>query len=121
MNLSEFEGVVRMAIHGLPAALRSRIENVQVVIRDAARSKRQRGRRRDESRLYGLYEGTALPERSPEFQGALPDRITLFKNSIEEDFPDPADMVKCIQDTVLHELGHYFGLDDEDLDRLGLG
>jgi predicted Zn-dependent protease with MMP-like domain len=121
MNAAEFEVVVKQALNGLPEPLRSRIENVQIVIRDAkGGSKRQRGAR-DESELYGLYEGTPLSGRTHDFQGALPDRITLFKNNIEADFPDRAGMIECIQDTVIHELGHYFGFDDEDLEDMGIG
>ncbi len=120
MDIAEFELVVKQAIRGLPEPLRGRIENVQVVIRDASGSKRQRGGR-DESGLYGLYEGTPLPGRTHDFQGALPDRITLFKNNIEADFADRAGMIRCIQETVIHELGHYFGFDDEDLDEMGIG
>jgi len=121
MNLAEFERVVKKAIAGLPEPLRSKIENVQVVIRDARRSKRQRGAE-DEGDLYGLYEGTPLPERGSDYSGRLPDRVTLFKNNIEDDFEgDREGMIKCIQDTVVHELGHYFGFDDDDLDEMGMG
>jgi len=121
MNLAEFELIAKKAMESLPDVLRKRIVNVQVVIRDARRSKRQSGGV-DESDLYGLYEGTALPDRSHDFQGALPDRVTLFKNNIEADFEgDRAGMIKCIQETIIHELGHYFGFDDDDLDELGIG
>jgi predicted Zn-dependent protease with MMP-like domain len=51
----------------------------------------------------------------------MPTRIILFQKTIEEDYDDPAEVVKCIQDTVIHEIGHWFGEDEEDLDRLGLG
>ncbi len=121
MNLAEFELVVKMAIEGIPEPLRSKLRNFNVVIRDAKRSKRQRGAE-DEGDLYGLYEGTSLADRPHDFQGALPDRITLFKNNIEDDFgADRAGMIKCIQDTVIHEVGHYFGFDDDQLDEMGLG
>ncbi|MBI2930721.1 MAG: metallopeptidase family protein [Planctomycetes bacterium] len=120
MNWVEFERIVAEALKGLPEPLRRRIENVQVVIRDARGSRRQRGAR-DESDLYGLYEGTPLPERPHDFQGALPDRITLFKNNIEADCEDREEMIRCIQETVIHEFGHYFGFDDEDLGEMGIG
>ena len=51
----------------------------------------------------------------------LPSRITLFKRAIERDFPKRPEMIKCIQETVLHEIGHHFGFDDEDLDGFGIG
>ncbi|MBI3856894.1 MAG: metallopeptidase family protein, partial [Planctomycetes bacterium] len=71
--------------------------------------------------LYGLYEGTPFGSRGPDYNMAMPDRITIFKRAIERDCRTRADMVKCIQETVLHELGHYFGLDDSQLDELGYG
>ena len=52
---------------------------------------------------------------------ALPDRITLFQDTIERDCSTHGDMVRCIRETVLHELGHYFGMDDDQLDDLGIG
>jgi predicted Zn-dependent protease with MMP-like domain len=118
MTRKEFERVVQEALDSLPPPLRSKIENVEVGIRESP--DRQQVAEYG-SGLYGLYEGVPLNERSPDFAGAMPDRITIFKRSIERDFPDRAEMIQCIRDTVIHEVGHFFGLDDDDLDRLGIG
>ena len=73
------------------------------------------------STSYGLYEGVPFGDRGPGYQMALPDRITIFKRTIERDCKTRNEMIRCIQDTVLHELGHFFGFDDEQLDALGIG
>lgn len=118
MTRTEFEKIVNKAIESLPPVLRDRLDNVQVTIRESPDRHQvaEHG-----SGLYGLYEGVPLTERTPDFAGAMPDRITIFKRSIERDFRDRDEMIKCIRETVIHEVGHFFGLDDEDLDRLGIG
>ncbi|MBI4566581.1 MAG: metallopeptidase family protein [Planctomycetes bacterium] len=118
MTRREFDRIVREAIAGLPPPLRQRIDNVQVVVRE---SPDRRQAAEHGGGLYGLYEGVSLDRRGHDFQGALPDRITLFKRTIERDFRNREEMIRCIQDTVVHEFGHYFGFDDDDLERMGLG
>jgi predicted Zn-dependent protease with MMP-like domain len=118
MTRREFEQVAKEALASLPPILREKIVNVQVVIRE---SPDRRQAAEHGSGLYGLYEGVSLDRRTHDFQGALPDRITIFKRTIERDFPEREAMIKCIRDTVIHEFGHYFGFDDEDLDRMGIG
>ncbi len=120
MTQAEFERVAKEAIEGLPKEIRKKIENVQIVVRDAKKPKR--GDDLDERELYGLYAGTPFPERRHDDLGRLPDTVILFKNNLEGDFEDDlAGLIKCIQETVLHELGHYFGFDEEDLEDMGIG
>ena len=123
MTRREFERIVEEAVKSLPEALRARIENV--VIRVAELPTRRQSRTQDargrEPALYGLYEGVPKTERSVDDSLQPPDRITIFKRTIERDHRSRPAMVKCIQETVLHELGHYFGLDDSQLDQLGYG
>lgn len=118
MTRREFEQVVKEALESLPAPLRDKIDNVEVSVRESP-DRQQTGEHG--SGLYGLYEGVPLDQRTHDFQGALPDRITIFKRSIERDFPERQDMIQCIRDTVIHEVGHFFGFDDDDLDRMGIG
>ena len=114
MTRREFERIVEEAVKALPEAFRARIKKIVIRVAESP-SKRQsrvpepKGRR--EPALDGLYEGGA---------GAS-DRITIFKRAIERDHRSRPAMVRCIQETVLHELGHYFGLDDSQLDQLGYG
>ena len=123
MTRREFERIVEEAVKSLPEPFRIKIENV--VIRVAESPNRRQSRSPDlkghEPSLYGLYEGVPRTERSPDESFRQPDRITIFKRAIERDHRSKAAMVKCIQETVLHELGHYFGLDDSQLDELGYG
>ncbi|HVR83327.1 MAG TPA: metallopeptidase family protein [Planctomycetota bacterium] len=123
MTRREFERIVEEAVRALPERFRAKIENV--IFRVAESPNRRQSRSQDvagrEPSLYGLYEGVPRTERSVEESLRGPDRITIFKRAIERDHRSRAAMVKCIQETVLHELGHYFGLDDNQLDQLGYG
>ena len=122
MTRKEFEKVVQDALDALPEALRRKIDNVEIRIAESPspRQAREWGRGRLPP-LYGLYEGTPYGERGPDYSLRLPDRITLFRRAIERDCRTRPEMIRCIRETVLHELGHYFGLDDEQLEGLGLG
>jgi predicted Zn-dependent protease with MMP-like domain len=96
-----FEEHVRHALDALPPELARGLENVAVVIEDE---------NREEPDLLGLFEG------GDEF---LPDKVTIYRLPLEESFPDPAELEQEIRITVLHELGHYFGLDEDRLGELG--
>ena len=72
----------------------------------------------DDPDLFGLYEGIPLPERGNDV-GALPDTITIYRRPLQSEFRDPAELQREIRITVLHEIGHYFGLDEERLAELG--
>jgi predicted Zn-dependent protease with MMP-like domain len=71
--------------------------------------------------LYGLYRGTDLTRRDSTYGGVLPDVITIYQGPIEEDADSVAEMEQMVRDTVIHEVGHYFGLDDERLEELESG
>ncbi len=118
MTRKEFESVIREALDSLPEPLRKKIDNVEIRV---AESPGRRGGGGREPALYGLYEGTPYGDRGPDYSMRLPDRITIFKRAIERDCRTRPEMIRCIQETVLHEIGHYFGLDEERLDELGIG
>ena len=96
-----FEEHVRHALDALPPDLARAIENVAVVVEDEHPA---------EPDLLGLFEG------GDEF---LPDKVTIYRLPLEESFPDPEELEQEIRITVLHELGHYFGLDEDRLSELG--
>ena len=104
-----FDDHVKAALDSLPPDLAAALDNVAVVIEDE---------HPDDPDLFGLYDGVPLPERG-DMAGALPDRITIFRRPLEEEFADPAELEHEIRITVLHELGHYFGLDEDRLAELG--
>jgi predicted Zn-dependent protease with MMP-like domain len=95
-----FEEHVRRALDGLPPEIARALENVAVVVEE---------QNRDEPDLYGLFE-------SPEW---MPSKITIYQRPLVEDFSDPRELEDEIRTTVLHELGHYFGLEEGQLGDLG--
>src|SRR5712691_8919362 len=104
-----FEDHVRAALDSLPPALAGALNNLALVVEDE---------NAEDPELFGLYEGVPLPERGDGI-GALPDRIAIYRRPLEDEFPDPVELQREIRITVLHEIGHYFGLDEERLAELG--
>jgi predicted Zn-dependent protease with MMP-like domain len=106
-----FEDHVRAALDELPPSIAAALENVAVVVEDE---------NREDPDLLGLYHGVPLPERG-DMAGTLPDTISIYRLPLVESFPDPGELQKEIRITVLHELGHYFGLNEEQIAALGYG
>jgi predicted Zn-dependent protease with MMP-like domain len=104
-----FEEHVERALASLPQELRDAIRNLEISVEDE---------HPDDPALLGLYEGVPLPERG-DWAGSLPDRIRIFRLPLEESFDDPAELEEEIRITVLHELAHYFGIDENRLSELG--
>jgi predicted Zn-dependent protease with MMP-like domain len=104
-----FDAQVRRALESLPPELAAAVENVEIVVEDE---------NPDDPDVFGLYVGVPLPERG-DWAGSLPDRIAIYRLPLEESFPDAEELVKEIRITVMHELGHYFGLPEERLEQLG--
>ncbi len=115
-----FERLVEGALDELPAHVRRLLENVAVVIEDEPTSAQLRtsGLGPRES-LYGLYEGTPGVEYGADWV-AFPNKISLFRRPLEEDFVDPNELAEQVRRTVVHELAHHAGIDDERLERYGL-
>jgi predicted Zn-dependent protease with MMP-like domain len=111
-----FARVVRDALAELPSAFAQRLDNVAVLIADrpSPAQRRSLGLAPDET-LFGLYEGTPLGERGTGYHLALPDRVTIFREPILEGCASIQEMKDEIRLTVIHELGHHFGLGDADL------
>ena len=116
MTRKAFEQVVEEALAGLPAEFRERLENVvvQVEPRPTARQRESVGLGPNDD-LFGLYEGVPLTERAPDFAG-MPDRVSIFQEPIESACANRAEMIQEIQDTVVHEIGHFFGLEEDELE-----
>ncbi|MDH3238143.1 MAG: metallopeptidase family protein [Deltaproteobacteria bacterium] len=115
-----FDNVLRQALDDLPGMFRESLRNVAIVVED-----RPPDWLLDEldlppgETIYGFYHGIPLPERSVLDSGNLPDRISVYRGPLMEDFRDPGELARQIRTTLLHEIGHYFGMDEEDLARLG--
>ena len=115
-----FEQLVERALDGLPAHVRRLLENVAIVIEDEPTSEQLRtGETAHGESLYGLYEGTPAVEYGSDWV-ALPNKISLFRLPLEEDFADPADLAAEVRRTVIHELAHHAGIDDHRLEGYGL-
>jgi predicted Zn-dependent protease with MMP-like domain len=118
-----FERLVTNALDGLPPAIAAMLDNVEIVIEDEP-TPEQIGQRPpgDESlgALFGLYEGVPLNQRGQAYSLVLPDKITIFRGPLERTFRSPAGIAREVQVTVMHELGHHVGFEEEQLTDLGL-
>lgn len=112
-----FEDLVGEAIDSVPDELARRMENVAVVVADWPTPTQQRKHR---GMLLGLYEGVMLTKRGPlSYQGAMPDRITIFRGPHLRITSTEDQLRKRITTTVIHEIGHHFGISDDRLRELG--
>lgn len=114
----DFEEIVERAVDGLPPELMELLENVAIMVEDWP--ERETARAYGGETLYGLYEGVPLTSRGTGYHGALPDRITIFRAPLERDFP-PEELEEQVRVTVVHEIAHHFGFDDDQLDEMGWG
>jgi predicted Zn-dependent protease with MMP-like domain len=120
MDRAEFERLVGEALDGIPAEFARYLENVVVVIEEEPSATLLRGLGLDPRRetLYGLYQGTPLPARPHDFAG-LPDRITIFAGPLLRHCTTPDALRGQVRATVVHEIAHFFGLDERRIRRLG--
>ncbi len=118
MDARAFAEVVDRAIESLPEEFASRLENVAVVLRDEPTEEdlAEAGMGPHEE-LFGLYVGVPLTDRV-NYNLVLPDRILIFQGPHERHFPDD-ELVEEVQRTVVHEIAHFFGIDDDRLHELG--
>ncbi|WP_051130851.1 metallopeptidase family protein [Nesterenkonia alba] len=117
MSDEEFDAAVEQALASIPEHLARRIDNVAVFVEDRYEPEPWED---PDTTLLGLYEGIPLTERGSE-PWALPDRITLYKEPILQICQTREDVVEQVTITVVHEVAHFFGIDDETLHRLGWG
>ena len=105
-----FEELVADALDEVPTELMDLLDNVVVLVED---------RNAEEPELLGLYEGYALTERGWDYAGSLPDRIMIYREAICDICETEDDVVDEVTITVVHEIAHHFGIDDERLHELG--
>jgi predicted Zn-dependent protease with MMP-like domain len=119
---AEFEALVERALRRLPRQFKDKITNVAVVVEDWADpdTLQELGIEPPDT-LYGLYRGTDLTRRDSFYGNVLPDTIHIYQGPIEEDCADPEEMAELVLDTVIHEVGHYFGLDDDTMEGIEQG
>src|SRR5437899_9842484 len=120
MDHAEFERLVVEALDAIPDEFARYLENVTVVIEDEPSAKQLRSLGLDPRRdtLYGLYQGTPLPGRAYDFVG-LPDRVSIFAGPLIRNHRTANELRRQVRQTVVHEIAHFFGLDDRRIRRLG--
>ena len=102
---------MRTALDSLPPELREAMSNVEIVLEDE---------NSEDPDIFGLYLGIPLTERGGDYAGALPDKIAVYRLPLEDEFgDDPQRLVEEIRITVLHEIAHHFGIDEDRLAELG--
>ncbi|MQY04578.1 metallopeptidase family protein [Actinomadura macrotermitis] len=109
MSRDDFEDLVGQALDTIPPELAGHMRNVVIVVEDHA----------PERGLLGLYEGVPLTERGDWYAGVLPDHISIYRDEILRICETPEDVVEEVRITVVHEIAHHFGIDDDRLHRLG--
>jgi predicted Zn-dependent protease with MMP-like domain len=119
MTREQFQRLVREAVMLIPKRFRHEMKNLALVVEDEpAPELLAEMEIEPPDSLYGLYQGTPLPERTWAFGNALPDRITIFQRPIEEDCDDEDDIRAAIGETLIHEVGHYFGMSEEEIEEI---
>ena len=119
MTRKEFEELVVLALKGLPKVFKKKMKNVDVVVEDqASRDLLSDMMLRSPFELLGLYQGVPIGRRGFYYGNVLPDKITLFQIPIESICKTREEIEEKVREVVIHEVGHYFGLDDERLREL---
>jgi predicted Zn-dependent protease with MMP-like domain len=119
MTRQRFTQLVEEALREIPTRFRREMKNVAVIVEDEPSPEIL-----DEMEvepgdtLFGLYQGTPLPERGWAFGNSLPDRISIFQRPIEEACVDDEEIRNCVAETVIHEFGHYFGMSEEEIEEI---
>jgi predicted Zn-dependent protease with MMP-like domain len=119
MNREAFRSLVDEALATIPARFREAMENIVIVVEDEPTDRvlEEVGIEPPDT-LLGLYEGTPLTERQWAHGNVLPDKITLFQGPIEDASDDREDTIVAIAETLIHEIGHYFGLSEEEIEEI---
>jgi predicted Zn-dependent protease with MMP-like domain len=120
MTRDHFKTLVDEALESIPEKFRTALRNIAIVVEQqpTAAQLREVGLDSPDDTLLGLYEGTPLTERGWGHGNVLPDKITLFQGPIEDDSETDDDVLIAIGETLIHEIGHYFGLSEEEIEEI---
>jgi len=122
VSKQRFAELVEEALRQLPQPFAQHLEEMSLEIKDrpSAKQLKQSGLEEDDL-LLGLYVGHPMTQRSIEYSGVLPDAIYIFQEDVELATDSEKELIEQVRVTVLHEIGHHFGMDEDDLDELGYG
>ena len=119
MDRAAFEQRVADALASIPRKFRDAMQNIAIVVEDEpSRELLDDMEIEPPDTLLGLYQGTPLTERSWGYGNTLPDRVLIFQGPHERDSEDEEDLVVCIAETLIHEIGHYFGMTEEQIEEI---
>jgi predicted Zn-dependent protease with MMP-like domain len=119
MTREQFQRLVAEAVMLIPKRFRREMKNLALVVEQEPSADLLAEMEIDPpDSLYGLYQGVPLPERTWGFGNSLPDRITIFQRPIEEDCDDEDEVRAVIGETLIHEVGHYFGMSEEEIEEI---
>src|SRR5687767_13389211 len=119
MTRHAFEKLVAEAVTLIPARFRREMKNLALVVEDEPSTGLLAEMEIEPpDSLYGLYQGTPITERTWDFGNHLPDRITIYQRPIEEDCEDEDEIRAVIGETLIHEVGHYFGMSEEEIEEI---
>src|SRR4051812_21739400 len=117
MRRADFERHVAEALGRIPKRFRHAMRNIAIVVEDEPGTELLRDLEiQPPDTLFGLYQGTPLTERRWDYGNALPDRILLFQGPHEREAEDEDDLIVSIAETLIHEIGHYFGLSEDEIE-----
>lgn len=119
MTRVQFERHVQEALTTIPDEFRAAMNNLAIIVEDEpSRELREELELEPNDTLFGLYTGTPLTERGASYGNSLPDRILLFQGPHEREAADDDDLVGSIGETLIHEIGHYFGMDEDQIEEI---
>jgi predicted Zn-dependent protease with MMP-like domain len=119
MTRVEFERRVAEALASIPRQFRDAMQNIAIVVEDEPPPDLlEEMEIEPPDTLFGLYQGTPLTERSASYGNVLPDRVLIFQGPHERETDDEDDLIVCIGETLIHEIGHYFGLSEEEIEEI---
>ena len=120
MNRDAFEQLISDAIEELPDEFREKLKNVAIIVEDYPSPElMERMEVPPGDTLFGLYEGVPLTERGFFAEPLYPDRIFIFQRAIEDECDSPDEVKEELKVTLVHEVAHFFGMDDDDLEEIG--
>ncbi len=119
MTRERFTELVEEALREIPRRFRTAMRNVAVIVEDEPPPHiLQEMEIEPPDSLFGLYQGTPLPERGWTYGNTLPDRISIYQRPIVEACEDDEEIRDCVAETVIHEFGHYFGMNEEQIEEI---